>query len=107
MERINSFSDPVVLLGGRKVSTISEARNILLSLPTNERQTFHWRYAAELLDKAIYLRGEKYAVRDARAQFERALMLDGRLSTHADPQPTIRAIRERAMRAKSRLKASA
>jgi hypothetical protein len=52
--------------------------------------------------------GEKYAVMDARARFARALTADGLISPEvAKPKLAIRAIRSRAMRAASRLRALA
>jgi hypothetical protein len=99
--------EPFVLIDGGKVSTLAEARDLMLALPELHQSKAHWRYAGELL-KVAAQHGEKYAVMDARAQFARALMAEGLILPEvAKPQPAIRAIRARAMRARSRLKASA
>jgi len=99
--------EPFTLIDGRKVSTLAEARDLILALPELHQSKAHWRYAGELLRVAAQ-HGEKYAVMDARAQFARALTVDGLISPEvAKPQAAIRAIRARALRARSRLKASA
>jgi hypothetical protein len=101
------LSEPFTLIDGRKVSTLAEAREFMLALPELHQSNAHWRFAAELL-KVAAQHGEKHAVMDARAQFARALMAEGLIWPEiAKPQPAIRAIRARAMRARSRLKASA
>jgi hypothetical protein len=48
----------------------------MFSLPELHQRNSHWKYAGELLSRAVD-RGEKYSVMDARAQFERALKAEG------------------------------
>ena len=96
--------EPFTLVDGRKVSTLAEAREVMLALPELHRRNAHWRYAGELL-KVAAQDGEKYAVMDARAQFARALTAEGLISPEvAKPQSAIRAIRDRVVRATSRSK---
>jgi hypothetical protein len=99
----HSFRDPLMLLDGRTVRTLGDARDLVLSLPAPHQQNPHWRYASELLFKAAD-RGEKYAVMDARAQMARALKAEGLLLSSEEPSPGVRAIRAHALRAKSRFK---
>jgi hypothetical protein len=92
-----------MLIDGRTIETLGDARDLVLSLPEPHQQNAHWRYASELLCKAACA-AEKYAVMDARAQTARALKAEGLLSISAKPMPAIRAIRGRAMRTTSRFK---
>ena len=63
---------PVKLNDGRAISTLEDARDLMLSLPELHQRNAHWQYAGELLLKAADS-GEKYAIMDARAQLTRAL----------------------------------
>jgi hypothetical protein len=99
----HSFRDPFMLIDGRTIRTLGDARDLVLSLPAPHQQNAHWRYAYELLLKAAGA-AEKYAVMDARAQTARALKAEGLLLAREEPLPAIRAIRGRAMRATSRFK---
>ena len=53
--------------------------HLMLALPELHQSKAHWRYAGELL-KVAAQHGEKYAVMDARAQFARALTVEGLIS---------------------------
>jgi hypothetical protein len=92
-----------MLIDGRTIRRLGDARDLVLSLPAPHQQNAHWRYASELLHKAAGA-GERYAVMDARAQTARALKAEDLLSTSEELLSTIWAIRGRAMRATSRFK---
>jgi len=72
MRRPYKFAKPITLRDGATVDTLDEARTLMFSLPELHQRNSHWKYAGELLSRAVD-RGEKYSVMDARAQFERAL----------------------------------
>lgn len=80
------------------MTTLEDARDLMLSLPALHRENAHWRYAAELLLKAAD-RQEKYAVMDARAQMTRALTAEG-----LSPAKLRLPLRGRPARAGSRLR---
>jgi hypothetical protein len=66
---------PIVLNDGRSIASLEDGRELMSSISVSNLDSFHWRYAGELLLKAAD-RGERYAVMDARAQLERALRAD-------------------------------
>jgi hypothetical protein len=68
------FWRPIVLKDGRKVTTLSEARVLILSLPDLHQSNPHWQYAAEML---LLASGSKSAIDDAEAQLTRALKAEG------------------------------
>lgn len=68
----------IALKDGRKIKSLQDARRLMLTLPTPHQNRPPWQYAAELLIAAAD-RNEKYATTDARAQFTRALSVEGLL----------------------------
>jgi hypothetical protein len=40
---------PIVLLDGRRLKTLGDARDLIRSLPTPDQQTEAWRHTTELL----------------------------------------------------------
>jgi hypothetical protein len=67
---------PFWLVDGRKVSTLSDARLLMLELPERNLLNAHWQRAGEWLRKAAAL-GEKQAIMEARAHLSRALRAEG------------------------------
>jgi hypothetical protein len=68
------FAKPIALKDGRTIATISDGRELMLSLPPIHRRGAVWQYAAELLNEAA---ADKDSVPDAEAQLERALKAEG------------------------------
>jgi hypothetical protein len=64
-----------VLNDGRRITTLANARGLILSLPELHQKIAHWRYAAELLSKAAD-HGGKYNLFEARAQLVCALKVE-------------------------------
>jgi hypothetical protein len=48
----SKLSAPIVLQDGRAIATLNQARELLLSMPPLQRETFLWRYIAKALDDA-------------------------------------------------------
>ena len=46
------FWTPIILKDGRRIESLSEARELMLSLPTLRRNSVMWQYTAELLKEA-------------------------------------------------------
>ena len=65
----------LVLKDGRRIETLSDARNLILGLLEGQQRAPHWRHAADLLIYAA--ENDKEAIDDVRAQLCRALYRDG------------------------------
>ena len=65
---------PIPLAHGRLIKSVAEARDFIAQLPADAAAEAHWKYAHDLLLRALDRR-EKYATADARAQMIRALKL--------------------------------
>jgi hypothetical protein len=63
---------------GRTLTTLAQARDLLLDLPQLDQATPHWQSAGELLLQAAY-RGRQTPIIDVSKQFSRALHMDGLL----------------------------
>lgn len=63
---------------GRTLTTLAQARDLLLARPRVDQASSHWRSAGELLLQAAH-RGRKTSIFDAGDQFSRALHVDGLL----------------------------
>jgi hypothetical protein len=66
------FAQPIRLRGGRSIETLSQARELILSLTEVQQQRPFWIYAAELL-LAADESGEPRDIQDAAHQLRRAL----------------------------------
>jgi hypothetical protein len=64
------------LTDGRTLTTLAQARDMLLELPERDQAHPHWMSAGELLLQAAY-RGRKTPIVDASAEFSRALRRHG------------------------------
>jgi hypothetical protein len=64
MRRSYKIAKPIILRDGATVDTLAEAHTLICSLPQLHQRNAHWRYAGELLLRALD-RGEKYSVMDA------------------------------------------
>jgi hypothetical protein len=67
---------PIVLADGRSIGSLDQVRNFIASLPEIVVAEAHWKYAGDLLLRAVD-RHERYATADARAQMTRALRIGG------------------------------
>lgn len=63
---------------GRTLTTLAQARDLLLDLPQLDQASPHWQSAGELLLQAAY-RGRQAPIFDVSKQFSRALHIDGLL----------------------------
>jgi hypothetical protein len=43
----SKLSAPIVLQDGRAIATLNQARELLLSMPPLQRETFLWRYIVQ------------------------------------------------------------
>jgi hypothetical protein len=68
------FWHPLILKDGRKVTTLSEARVLILSLPDLHQANPYWQYATEML---LLASGSKSAIDEALLQMVRALKAEG------------------------------
>jgi hypothetical protein len=69
---------PITLKDGRTIATLSQAREIMLSLPIDHRRGEMWRYTADLLGEAAA--DNSYMPNtEAEAQFMRSLEAEGLL----------------------------
>ena len=67
---------PIPLADGRSIASLDQVRDFIMSLPETALAEAHWKYARDLLLRAVD-RHEKYATADARAQMTRALRIGG------------------------------
>jgi hypothetical protein len=65
----------LVLRDGRQIRTLSDARDVILTLPERRYDKPHWEYAAELLTTAARGGGAKVAA--FNSQLELALEAEG------------------------------
>jgi hypothetical protein len=72
------LATPITLKDGRTIATLSQARELMLSLPITHRRGDMWRYTAGLLNVAA---GDNSYVPhiEAEAQFIRSLKIEGLL----------------------------
>jgi hypothetical protein len=68
------LTPPLMPKGGCALTTLSDARDMILGLPEGRRRARYWRHAAELLIYAT--ENEKEAIDDVRAQLMRPLYRD-------------------------------
>jgi hypothetical protein len=61
---------------GRTITTLANARDMLLKLPQDDQAHSHWMSAGELLLQAAY-RGRKTPIVDVGAELSRALQRHG------------------------------
>jgi hypothetical protein len=47
-----NFPTPIILKDGRSIATLNQARELILSIPPLQRETFLWRHIAKTLDEA-------------------------------------------------------
>jgi hypothetical protein len=72
------FARPIMLKDGRKIATLAEARDFVLSLPDASQLAPFWQYAVSLMLEVAYRSG-KPALAGARMQFTAALKAEGLL----------------------------
>jgi hypothetical protein len=70
------FAKPIVLKDGRTIASLSQAREMMLSLPPIHRRAVVWQSAAELLNEAAT---DRDSVPEAGAQLTLALKAEGLL----------------------------
>ncbi|MGO8912340.1 MAG: hypothetical protein ACLQDM_23850 [Bradyrhizobium sp.] len=68
------LSKPIPLKDGRILTTLADARAIVLALPERHQRNEHWLYAGELLFEAATRQGP---MKITVAQLERALKAEG------------------------------
>jgi len=68
------LATPITLNDGRTIATLSQAREMMLSLPMARRRENMWRYTADLLDEAA---ADSSYVPHTEAQFMRSLKTEG------------------------------
>jgi hypothetical protein len=72
------LTSPITLKDGREIATLSQAREMMLSLPLVHRGGEMWRYTAGLLNEAAA--DNSYAPHvESEAQLARALRTEGLL----------------------------
>jgi hypothetical protein len=72
------LATPITLKDGRTIATLSQARELMLSLPITHRRGHMWRYTAGLLNVAAD--DNSYVPHiEAEAQFIRSLKIEGLL----------------------------
>jgi len=64
----------ITLKDGRVLTTLAEARQMVLAVPEPQQSHPHWQYAVELLLKAAEHEGD---VEKVWAQLRRALLVEG------------------------------
>jgi hypothetical protein len=74
---LRGLSPPLVLKDGRELTTLFDARDFILSLPTDRQREPHWISAGDFLLEAAY--GDEEAAVRARTQLSRALCAEGLL----------------------------
>jgi hypothetical protein len=76
MPWFRKFATPITLKDGRTIATLSQAREMMLSLPMAHRRGDMWRYTAGLLNEAAA--DKSYVAHtEAQAQFMRSLKAEG------------------------------
>jgi hypothetical protein len=68
------FPEPILLKDGRSITTLGQARALMLNLPFRNQNRPHWRHADELLLDAAANSG---SIEHAFHQMIRALTADG------------------------------
>jgi hypothetical protein len=72
------LATPITLKDGRTIATLSQARELMLSLPVAHRGGDMWRYTAGLIDVAAA--DNSYVPHiEAEAQLARSLKIEGLL----------------------------
>jgi hypothetical protein len=66
---------PVVLGSGRRLTTLTDARTLIGSLPNSSQRASYWQYAGALLVDAA--QNDESNIVEARAQLYRALRAEG------------------------------
>ncbi|SED39770.1 hypothetical protein SAMN05444161_3119 [Rhizobiales bacterium GAS191] len=72
------LSEPITLKDGRVLTSLDDARALMLALPEGRQIAPYWQYAAELLLRAAD-RSSKDTALEAWAQLRRALVAEGML----------------------------
>jgi hypothetical protein len=70
------FSPPIVLTDGRKLETLTQARELMLSLPAFQRHGIVWTLVAKRLDEAA---SDNVAVSEVQEMLVRGLKAAGLL----------------------------
>jgi hypothetical protein len=73
-----TFLTQIVLKDGRTISSLMQARAMMIELPVFRQTNSDWRYTAELVFEASRC-GDEIALRDAHAQMLSALEAEGLL----------------------------
>ena len=77
MPRTSKFKTKLALKDGRTISTLADARAVILSLPEHSQRRPYWEYAAQLLMGAAQA-GKREAIEDAYWRLMGALFLEPR-----------------------------
>jgi hypothetical protein len=75
MSWTRKLTPPIALTRGETLTTLTDARTLILSLPESSRREHYWIYAMALLADASQHNESKLA--DVRAQLSRALKAEG------------------------------
>jgi hypothetical protein len=68
------FPAPITLKDGRTLTTLADARALMLALPRSHQRDEHWLYAGGLMQEAATFNG---GMRETQAHLTRALKAEG------------------------------
>jgi hypothetical protein len=71
-----TFLTQIVLKDGRTISSLMQARAVMVELPAFRQTNSDWRYAGELVFE-VSRHGDESALREAHAQMLLALQAEG------------------------------
>jgi hypothetical protein len=78
MNWTSKFPKPIVLKDGRKIMSLIQARDFIVTLPALHLKNAHWEYATDVVFDAART-GDDVAIATAYEQFLRALTAEGLL----------------------------
>lgn len=76
MSKLHNLTNPITLKDGRTIATVSQAREIMLSIPLADRQLPVWRLAAQRLKGAAT---DHLLLDESEQLLKRALKIEGLL----------------------------
>jgi hypothetical protein len=78
MKWASRFPKPIVLKDGRMITSLIQARDLIVVIPLHHLRNAYWEYATDLIYDAARS-GDDLPVRQAYEQFIRALKAEGLL----------------------------
>jgi len=78
MNWTSKFPKPIALKDGRKIMSLIQARDLIITLPSPHLKNAHWEYATDLIFDAART-GDDVAIIMAYEQFTRALKAESLL----------------------------